>query len=153
MFSFSSFSACHSAQLFAAAVGSIARWRAEWDHGVNDDDEIAGTDSGEEDNGGEESSYTEIGDFGGLDGWSILPDPAKTEEEWSAMKKKCPWNNRRLAHIWDPPFGWEISSFSLWEKRTPVFYYSNKRKISAQTPSWDLRGWWPLGYPREKVGR
>ena len=113
----------------------------------SDDDEIAGTDSGEEDNGGEESSYTEIGGFGGLDGWSILSDPAKTEEEWSVIKKKYPWNNRRLAHIWDPPFGWEISSFSLWEKGAPVFYYSTtKEKYPHKLPleTYGIDGHWVI---------
>ena len=63
------------------------------------------------------------------------------------MKKKCPWNNRRLAHIWDPPFGWEISSFSLWEKRTPVFYYSTtKEKYPHKLPleTYGVDGHWVI---------
>jgi hypothetical protein len=63
------------------------------------------------------------------------------------MKKKWPWNNRRLAHNWVSPFGWEISSFSLWEKRTPVFYYSTTKekyphKLSLET--YGVDGHWVI---------
>ena len=45
-------------------------------------------------------------------GWEVLDDPAPTSEELGAMKETYVWTNKRLVHIWEMPFGWEISTLT-----------------------------------------
>ena len=78
-------------------------------------------------------NFEEVGDYEVPDGWIALEPPAEDEETWSASKKNYKWQNKKLAHIWDEPTGWQMSSYSFWEKGTPVFYYpSDRQKVGHQ---------------------
>ena len=62
--------------------------------------------------GADENDFTgqmEVGDFEVPPGWLLLPEPASSEDEWASMKKIYLWTNKRLAHIWDAPFGWQVA--------------------------------------------
>ena len=62
--------------------------------------------------GADENDFTgqmEVGDFEVPPGWLLLPEPASPEDEWASMKKIYSWTNKRLAHIWDTPLGWQVA--------------------------------------------
>jgi hypothetical protein len=49
------------------------------------------------------------------------------------MQKNYKWQNKKLAHIWDAPLGWQMASFSHWEQKKGMscFYYPTDRQKVA----------------------
>jgi len=74
--------------------------------------------------------FASVGDFEVPLGWRALAQPAASQVDWDSTKKAYKWQKRKLAHIWDAPIGWQLASFSNWEKGMACFYYpSDKQKV------------------------
>ena len=88
------------------------------------------------DNGDEtdKNQFLSIGDFDVPIGWVALEQPADTDLQWKSMQKNYKWQNKKLAHIWDAPLGWQMASFSHWEQKKGMscFYYPTDRQKVAR---------------------
>jgi hypothetical protein len=95
------------------------------------------------------ADFSNVGDFVVPDGWVVLDPPSLNEAEWSTMKKSFKWQNKKLAHIWDEPTGWQLASFSSWDKgeRMCCFYYpSDGQKVTHGLPldEYGIDGHWVI---------
>jgi len=70
-------------------------------------------------------NFSTVGDFEVPDGWVALDPPAVDEAAWASLKKTYKWQNKKLAHIWNEPTGWQLASFTNWDKKEKMccFYY------------------------------
>mgnify|MGYP006919673433 CR=1 FL=1 len=91
--------------------------------------------------------YSDVSDYEVQRGWRVLVEPAHSSDDWESMKEGYEWSNkRRLAHIWQLPFGWETSSYhhKALDKETgelaQFFHYSRSRQIWAHSLPFDTYG-------------
>ena len=63
-------------------------------------------------NEGDGIDFFTVGDFIVPVGWVVIDAPAADEVAWSSLKKNFKWQNKKLAHIWSEPTGWQLASFT-----------------------------------------
>ena len=125
------------------------------DSSSDEDDETEGAGDEPPDDSGEESAgpdYTEVGDFECPQGWRVLDEPAENAADWDALKVSYMWKNKRLAHIWEPPHGWDTSSFNHQDTDangnvTQFFLYSRARQKwshSLKLEAYGVDGEWVI---------
>jgi hypothetical protein len=101
----------------------------------------------ERDDETDENQFLSIGDYEIPFGWEALERPAETASEWKSMQKAYKWQNKKLAHIWDAPIGWQMASFSNWEKGMCCFYYpTDRQKVLHQLDldNYGIDGHWVI---------
>lgn len=96
-----------------------------------------------------DADFSNVGDFVVPEGWVVLDPPSSNEAEWSTMKKLFKWQNKKLAHIWDEPTGWQLASFNSWDKGEKMccFYYpSDGQKVTHGLPldEYGIDGHWVI---------
>ena len=98
---------------------------------------------------GDEADFSSVGEYNVPVGWIALDPPAADEAEWASTKKSFKWNNLKLAHIWNEPTGWQIASFTHWDRVARMccfFYPSDGQKVIHDLPlhEYGIDGHWVI---------
>ena len=84
------------------------------DSDSSEDENTSGDDQSEAGPGN--ADFLNVGDFVVPDGWAVFDPLSLNEAERSTTKKSFKWQNNKLANIWDESTGWQLASFSSWDK-------------------------------------